>query len=197
MTRVVTGALAIIAMGVIAFIVAQGQGYMIDRDFFTYWGGARALLNGMNLYDPKAWLEIHRLYGSTWLENPIFIYSPPTAIFFVPLAALRIDVAGVAWIWFSEIFVALSIMMLAQNMLWSRFKLYAPFWAVGIVLFMPVLLTLLMGQASAMILILVVTAGALWGRGKWLAGGLILGLTIVKPQPVVFLLDCCILTFLT
>lgn len=175
-------------MGAIAIVIAQGQGWMVDRDFFTYWGGGRGLLDEVNLYAPTAWSEIHRFYGSAWLENPIFIYAPPTAIFFAPLAALRIDFAGVAWIFISEIFVALSVVMLVQNTRWSRLKLYVPFWAVGIVLFMPVLLTLLMGQASALLLIIVVTASALWDRGRWFTGGMILGLTIVKPQPVVFLI---------
>ncbi len=43
------------------------------------------------------------------------------------------------------------------------------------------------GQASALLLIVVATA-ILWRRGRWLAGGLLLSLTMLKPQPVVLLI---------
>jgi hypothetical protein len=73
-------------------------------------------------------------------------------------------------------------------MRWTRLVMVAPFWTVGILLFLPCLLTLLMGQVSALLLILVVAAAVLWDRDHWLAGGLLLGWTIVKPQPVAFLI---------
>lgn len=180
--------LAILAMGVLAFAIARGQGWMVDRDFFTYWGGGRGILDGVNLYDTRAWFAIHQVYGSNWFPNPVFIYAPPTAILFAPLATLRVDVAGITWIWLSEIFVALAVVMIARNLGWVRLARFAPFLAAAIALFMPVLLTLLMGQASALLLVLVVAAAVLWDRGRWFAGGLLLGWTIVKPQPVVFLI---------
>lgn len=54
-----------------------------------------------------------------------------------------------------------------------------------------------MGQVSALLLILLVAMAALWDRGMWLPGGLLLGLTIIKPQPVAFLVPMLALWLLT
>jgi Glycosyltransferase family 87 len=178
---------AILGLGVIAIVIAQGEGWMFNRDFFTYWGGGRGILDNANLYDPQSWAEITRNNGSSWLPNPIFIYAPVTAVFFAPLATVRLEGAAVVWVWLSEIFVALAVLMIARDLHWKSLSRYAPFWAVGFVFFLPVLLVLLMGQVSALLLVLLVATAALWDRGLWFSGGLLLGLTIIKPQPVAFL----------
>ena len=182
------GGLIVLAMGVLAFVIAQGQAWMINRDWFTYWGGGRGILDGLNLYDSRVWHDITFRYGSTWFPNPVFIYTPATAIFFAPLSALSIQAASVIWLWLTEIFIAAVVIMIARDLKWTRSSRYAPFWGLGIVLFMPVMLTLLMGQVSALVLVVVAAAAVLFDRGKWLAGGLLLGLTVVKPQPVLFLI---------
>src|SRR5581483_8367164 len=74
--------LLLLATGMLALIVAQSQNWLVDRDFFTYWGGGRGLLDGVNLYQPSDWARLHQSYGSQWLENPVFIYAPPTAVLF-------------------------------------------------------------------------------------------------------------------
>ncbi len=176
------------SLGIFALVIARGQEWMINRDFFTYWAGGRGLLDGKNLYDSSAWWSIHQTFASAWFPNPVFIYAPPTAIFFAPLAALQPQVAGFIWIWLSEIFVVFTLVIIAKNLRWQRGVQYMPFWIPGILFFLPVLLTFLMGQASGLLLILVVVVAALWEQRHWLAGGLILGFTIVKPQPIAFLL---------
>jgi len=180
--------LGVIVLGVLATVIANGQQWMFNRDFFTYWGGGRGLLEGANLYDSATWQNITRVYGSTWFPNPIFIYAPPTAILFAPLAALPVPVAAVLWVWLSEIFVVLTACVIAWSLRWRRPSSYALFWAIGIMFFVPVLLTFLMGQVSALILILVASSAALWDRGKWSGGGLLLGIAIVKPQPIALLI---------
>lgn len=176
------------ALGALAFIVVLGQNGMYDRDWFTFWGGGRGVLLGANIYDSTTWATITRENGSTWFPNPIFIFAPPTAILFAPFAALRVDVAAFAWTFCSALFVAFAVIIVARELQWSRAKPLAPALALGVLFFLPVLLTLLMGQISALVLILVVSAAVLWDRGAWFAGGLLFGLTMVKPQPVAFLL---------
>jgi hypothetical protein len=161
---------------------------MYDRDWFTFWGGGHGVLIGANIYDSAVWAAITRDHGSTWFPNPIFIFAPPTAILFAPFAALRVDVAAFGWTWLSALFIALTVIIIAQHLHWQRWESFAPFLSLGLLFFLPALLTLLMGQISALVLILVVVAAVLWDRGAWLAGGLLLGITIVKPQPVAFLL---------
>lgn len=176
------------ALGALALVIVLGQNGMYNRDWFTFWGGGRGVLLSADIYDATTWATLTRENGSTWLPNPIFIFAPPTAILFAPFAALRVDVAAFLWTFLSAWFIALAVIVIAREMRWARAKFLAPVIALGVLFFLPVLLTLLMGQISALVLILVVVAAVLWDRGAWFAGGLLLGLTVVKPQPVAFLL---------
>ena len=108
-----------LVLGVIAIVIVQGEGWMFNRDFFTYWGGGRGILENANLYNPPAWAEITRNNGSSWLPNPIFIYAPMTAVFFAPLAAVRLEGAAVMWVWMSEIFITLAVIIIARDLHWS------------------------------------------------------------------------------
>ncbi|MBI3741405.1 MAG: DUF2029 domain-containing protein [Chloroflexi bacterium] len=178
--------LVFLAFGGLAFVIARDQAWMINRDFFTFWGGARGLMDGANLYAPAEWARVTQANGSTWLPNPIFIYAPPTAIFFAPLAALPIEIASVVWVWLSEIFIALTVLIVARSQHLSAVGKFAPLWGLGFAFFLPVTLTLLMGQISALGLLIVALTLALWRRGNWLRGGVMLGLAIIKPQPLIF-----------
>ena len=180
--------LAALVLGIFAFIVVQGQGWMVNRDWFTYWGGGRGLLNGVNLYGPGDWAAVHRQYGSTWLENPIFIYAPPTAAVFAPFAALSVELAGVLWVWLSEVLVVVSVWIMALELRWRAFGKYVPWLFLTLALFLPVLLTLLMGQVSALSLALLVASALLWNHSRWFSGGLVFGLLVVKPQPVILVM---------
>ena len=184
----VLGWAAIGALVVLALIVVAGQNGMYNRDWFTFWGGGRGVLQSANIYNSTTWATITRENGSTWFPNPIFIFAPPTAILFAPFAALRVDVAAFVWTFCSALFIVLAVIILARELRWQRAKSLAPLLSLGLLFFLPVLLTLLMGQISALVLVLVVSAAVLWDRGAWFAGGLLLGLAIVKPQPVAFLL---------
>jgi alpha-1,2-mannosyltransferase len=180
--------LGLLASGLLALGIVRGQAGMYDRDFFTFWGGGRGLLENANLYATDDWARITRAHGSVWFPNPIFIYAPITAIFFAPLAALPVELAAILWVWLSEIIIALALVIIIRDLRWTRAFVFAPFWALGLIFFLPVLLTLLMGQASALILILVVATARLWNREHWFWGGVVLGATLIKPQPIAFLL---------
>lgn len=180
--------LAFAVMGVCAWVIVQSQAGMVERDWFTYWAGGRGLLAGINLYDPRAWFDLHETYGSRWFPNPVFIYAPVTALFFAPLGALPVNIAAVLWVWFSEILTALSVWLIVRHWHHVRAMRLVLFWSLAVLFFLPALLTLLMGQASALILFLVAATAVLWQREKWFVGGLLLGLTTVKPQAVAFLI---------
>ena len=183
----------VFALGVLAFVVVAGQNGMYDRDWFTFWGGGHGVLIGANIYDSAVWAVITRDNGSAWFPNPIFIFAPPTAILFAPFAAMCVDVAAFGWTWLSALFIALTVIVIARHLHWQRWESFAPLLSLGLLFFLPVLLTLLMGQISALVLILVVAAAVLWDRGAWFAGGLLFGMTIVKPQPIAFLLPMLVL----
>ncbi len=180
----VLGAICLFAL---AFVIAQGQAWMVDRDFFTYWAGGRGVLESVNIYSEPVWRALHERNGAEWFPNPIFIYAPPTALWFAPLAALPVSFASVLWVWFSALAVAASVILLLRELQWADAPRVALGWSLAFVFFLPTLLTLLMGQASAMILLCVVVTGILWERGHWFWGGMVLTLALVKPQPIIFL----------
>lgn len=180
-------------LAVLALVIASGQGWMFDRDFFTYWAGGRGLLDGVNFYSPAVWPEFTRSYGTHWFPDPVFNYTPVTAILFTPLAALAVPVAATVWLWLSESFIVIAVFIIARELHWGRFAHFAPLSALAITLFMPVLLVLVMGQVSALVLVLIALAAVLWNHRHWFAGGLVLGLVIVKPQPLLLLVPGIVL----
>jgi hypothetical protein len=59
-------------------------------------------------------------------------------------------------------------------------------WTLAIVLSAPALTTIITGQLSALLLLCVVAAAALWDRGRIRAAGMVLGLLAIKPNLGVF-----------
>lgn len=175
---------AVLATGMVAFLTAHSQDWMVNRDWFTFWAGGRGLLNSINIYDPKAWSQITLDHGSTWLPNPIFIYPPPTAVLFAPFSALSLQISSVLWVWLSLIFVLTSVFVIVRTQECPQWARLAPFWALAVVLYLPLVVSLFMGQVSSLVLLLVVLGSTLWKQEKWFAGGFVLGFAAIKPQPV-------------
>ncbi|HZQ05893.1 MAG TPA: glycosyltransferase family 87 protein [Anaerolineae bacterium] len=174
-------------LAALALVIAQEQEWMVNRDWFTYWAGGRGVLEGLNVYASPVWRSLHERYGSTWFPNPIFIYAPPTALWVAPLAALPLTVASSLWVWFSALGVAISVVFVSLALHWKSWRRYIVWWGLAILFFLPVILTLLMGQVSALILLLIVLTGVLWQRQHWFMGGMLLSLVLIKPQPALLL----------
>jgi hypothetical protein len=77
----------------------------VNEDFMTLWCGGRAVIEGIDPYDPDAWSALRARYGSTWMPNPRLPYPIWTAWLMVPFAALALDWAAACWLAFCELLV--------------------------------------------------------------------------------------------
>ena len=101
-------------------------------------------------------------------------------------------VAPLAWMpqgWAYGLLASIGLAALAGSLvLLSRFGPPAELeaWVLAIALSAPALSTLITGQISALLLLCVVTAAALWTRGHVVAACAVLGLLAVKPNLGIF-----------
>jgi glycosyl transferase family 87 len=143
---------------------------------------------------PNDWLELKivadhfvagdwsRLYavGEQALNPGYYWRYPPFALYFV---------APLAWlprVWAYAVLAGLEVVALAAS-LWllqrlEPFRQGRPEWIAAIALSAPALTTVVTGQSSALILLCVIVAAALWTRGRVSCACALLGLLAVKPN---------------
>lgn len=153
-----------------------------NNDFFSFWLAGRMAAAEENPYDPGLWMPAHTDYEVTWISDPTFIYPLPLSLLFIPLGLLPLKQAYIAWVALSEgMILAALLMSLASSRSRHSWKLFAPLLA-GLVLFRPAVLTLINGQISGWLLMLLAGTVLLWEKGKWEWGSLLLPLLMLKPN---------------
>ncbi len=153
-----------------------------DSDFFTFWLSGWMRLVGQDPYSTETWINGHKLFGATWVPNPVFPYPLAVSLLFAPLAIFSLQKAFVIWITFSLIFVMTTIFLLLSNTgNPKKLHLILPLLA-GAFLFRPTIVTLTNGQIGAFLLLALGVTVLFWETGRWALGGLILPLLVLKPQ---------------
>ena len=152
-----------------------------DGDFFTFWGGGRAVLLGLDPYDPATWGELRGRAGSADVANPTFVYPLPVALVLAPFAILPIRQAAVAWLAVSQLMIVGSALLTMAAIRWRNSLRFVPFIMLGLILFRPTLLTILNGQLSGLAVLGAAAGGYAWSRRAWFAGGMLGALIALKP----------------
>jgi len=176
---------------ILASVIAEyfvAHNVMVNGDFFTFWGGGKLVSAGRNPYDPAEWLAVHQAAGSTWLENPTFVYPLPVAVLFVPLSKLSVNLAATIWLFFCQVFLLGSIILTALAVKWTRAKVFIPFLVLGAAFFRPTLVTMTNGQMSGLLLLATAAAAYFWSRRQWFWGGAVISLLVLKPTAALFFL---------
>ena len=146
---------------------------------------------GQNPYSLTQWLAGHYQYGVNWIPDQIFPYPIPLSIFMAPIGILPIREAFVLWMYFSELAIIISILLIMSSSDIIVTKHFFIPVLVGAFLFRPVLLTLGNGQLSAFILLNLTLIVWLWKQQKWWQGSCLLALLWLKPTvggPIIALL---------
>jgi hypothetical protein len=163
------------------------------KDFMLIWLAGRGLIEGFDLYDPVSWANLHDLYAHGYRDNPVFFYPLPAAILFSPLAFLPVPWSATIWAFLSEIMVFFSVGYFWQRIKFTRSLVTIFALITAIVLFRPILLTIHLGQYSAVMLALLTAFYASVERRRdWLAG-FCLPLLVLRPNPVVVLIPAILL----
>jgi hypothetical protein len=182
-------------LGIIFLIIATkivNPAEYHDSDFFKFWLSGRLVSMGQNPYNSQLWIAGHHQFGATWIPESTFLYPLPISFFFVPLGLLPPYQAFIIWDILSQFMIALSIALLLvinSNLPIKRFIL--PLMA-GVILFRPTIITLVNGQLSGMLLLLISSIIYLWKKGKWEQGTALLAFLALKPNlgvPLILLLS--------
>lgn len=182
-------------LAVIFFIIAVRIVNPVEypnSDFFTFWLAGHFAILGQDPYISSIWLGGHAQFEATWIPNTTFIYPFPLALLFVPLGSLPLYQAFVVWVVLSQFMIFSSIVILLRlnpKPLMKQFML--PLLA-GLVLYRPTIITLIDGQLSGLLLLLLAVLVYLWEKGNWWQGSLLLPILVLKPNlggPIILLLS--------
>ena len=153
-----------------------------NLDFFTLWLGGHLAAQGQNMYSEALWVGGHAIYNSTWVENPFFVYPYPTALLFIPLGMLPIEIASTVWVFLSFCMVAASLWFLLS--MWDSQKriIYLVPVLAGTILFRPAFLTILHGQLDGLLLFILSLSIYFSSRGNQKGICFLLPLLLIKPN---------------
>ena len=169
-----------------------------NSDFTSFYAAAMLVREGSagDLYTYEAQEKIHRelFPGSGPDADPVlFYYHPPFELLvFLPLTFLSFRMAYLIWV-VANLFLLVSLPFLLRPSLGALWRHHPPVVFLAGLAFFPVLVTLLQGQDSLLLLLVIAMAYVALSRGKeGTAGGLLaLGLFkfhLIVPLVLVFLL---------
>lgn len=162
--------LAILGIAAFIFVGSAGFGY----DFEAYHAAARRILEGDRLYDPGT----ASAYAAGEYDG-LYLYPPPVAVAFVPMALLPIEPAAVLWLVMRVVVLAAGCAVLPV----SRGVRLGVF-AVGSISF-PVLFDLNLGNVSIVLFALVALAWREQDR-RWVSPALHVALAALRPPMALF-----------
>ncbi|GMR11377.1 MAG: hypothetical protein BMS9Abin28_2208 [Anaerolineae bacterium] len=165
------------------------------NDFLARWMGARYWVQeGISPYDPQVSLATQELiYGraadvEAGEDISHFVYPFPAMVFFAPFGALPYTLARAVWMTVLEISLPiLALMGIAiadwkpRRAIWVSLLLFSVLWYHGT-------RAVIVGQFAVIEALLMVGALLAIKRGSDPLAGVLLGLSIAKPQMVVLLM---------
>jgi hypothetical protein len=167
-----------------AFFIANSQEYFRANgsDFFSLWLAPHFLLEGKDPYSQDEWVPAHALYGAKWVSDSTFLYPLPLAIILIPLGFLPLEYAAVLWIAMAILAIVIACLGILSD--WNirfSYTFIIPI-ILGVFLFRSIAESLRLGQIDWMILLCLFIGLYFWNKQRWFAGGMIMGLTVLKPQ---------------
>jgi hypothetical protein len=186
-------------LGIIFFIIATKTVNPVEypnSDFFKLWLSGHLASTGKNPYSSQIWIAGHHQFGASWIPEATFIYPLPLSLLFLPLGLLPLYQAFIVWDILSQFMIIFSIALLLMiNSKLSINGFILPLMA-GVILFRPTIVTLVNGQLSGVLLLLIASSIYLWEKGKWEQGTVLLAVLALKPNlgvPLILLLSVYLL----
>jgi hypothetical protein len=197
--------LAIVLILIVYLLLARGA-YSVftsqipsGNDFYPRWRGTRAfIMEGRNPYSEKVTLEIQEgMYGRPAREDEdqvAFAYPFYVSLLVLPFSFFSYPQAQALWMSALVLFTIVTVTIILRTFNWkpSRGGLLAlSLWCL---FFYPTVRSILLGQFSLLVLVLV--ALALWAteRGWTFLAGCSLALSTIKPQMVFLVIPFLLLS---
>ncbi len=166
---------------ILSLLLGQGwvdaAGQPIGTDYLQFYAAGYTVRTGQSdrLYDIDWQAALEReIIGPELTSYHAFITPPFLAWAFVPLSLLSYPVSYAVWSAIGLVLLWLSVMLLSEAPVLRTYL-----WALT---FFPVFAAISFGQNALLTLFLFIATYRLWRRGHCLAAGLVLSLTLYKPQ---------------
>ncbi len=176
---------ALPAAGLLIWLLARlvtGPLDYANKDFMSLWSGGRAVLLGLNPYDPAVWRSLRAANGSAWFPDPRAPFPLWTFLFTAPLALLPVPLAAAVWLTASGGALAAGSWILLRH---GPGRSLAPFElalvALGVLLTPAVLLMFVPGQLTAFLFLALAGFVRHFSRRPVLAGAC-LAVMLLKPN---------------
>jgi hypothetical protein len=193
------GAIVVLATVVVVYLLLVYAAYRTltsqvpgGNDFYPRWRGTRALLlDGQDPYSEEVTLQIQKdMYGRPARDDEdqvAFAYPLYVALLILPFSLLPYPLAQAFWLSALILTALATLVVVLRTLDWNPHPVALVGLAVWFVLFYPTARSVILGQISIVVLVLV--ALALWALkdGRSFLAGCLLGLSTVKPQ-LVFLI---------
>ncbi|XZE43142.1 glycosyltransferase family 87 protein [Pirellulaceae bacterium SH467] len=198
-------ALAFLAVGCIYLFFSPNfqwsptlQTVPYGADFLQEWTGGHMIWNGQinSVYSDEFLAVQHdrTITGFEWDPEQFFppVYPPPHYLLFSPWGAIPYRIAVLGWLALLLGAACLSSILL-QSMGGQASGGRGYLW-ISVLLFPPLLLSITLGQKSALWLLLFVVVCRWIKQDRWFAAGLLAGLITIKPTlcfllPLLMILD--------
>jgi hypothetical protein len=169
-TIVAVCVLLAVSLGLLA-LTSRSQS--TNRDFISYWAGARLLATHGNPYDAHSVLVLENSVGNTYIRPLVLRNTPCTIFLMAPLGWFGVYTAAMLWE-AMLILASLFSIWLLQPFVAGRIPLIAYFFA-------PIVDCFLAGQTTILVLLGICLFVRLEGRRPFWAGAALV-LTLLKPH---------------
>lgn len=176
------GAFALFAFG----IVAYRERILSTSDFSGFWAGPRAIVIGVDPYDPATWIRTAAALGTKLPDTDVYAYPPWVAFALLPFGLLPLSIASGVWTAVGLISAAVALRALLHRTV-PGLPLVHGLAGVALLVSQPGIATYFNGQWTFLLLAASIGVFLLHDTHPRLAGVLALG-ALAKPQLFVFAL---------
>ena len=180
---------AAVAVGVVFIFVAGPLARRLElvhmNDFSGVWSGARAIVLGVNPWDPTQYYGFAVDVGTKTPDALVYDYMPWVAFAVAPLAMVTLEVAGWIWMLASMVCAALALRGMLRAFVPARPVTHGAF---GLALFLaqPSFHAIVLGQWSLLLMSAVAATVLALRAARPLLATVPSLLFLAKPQLVVF-----------
>jgi hypothetical protein len=179
-----------VAMGVFAIFAFGITDYRASiqssSDFSGFWAGPRAIVLGIDPYDPATWIRTAADLGTKLPDTDVYAYPPWVAFALLPFGLLPLSIATDAWTGLGLVVAIVALRALLQA---TVPEIPLVHWLAGVALLMsqPGIATYFNGQWTYFLLAASIGVFLLHAARPAIAGFLALS-ALLKPQLFVFAL---------
>ena len=169
--------------------------FIHSGDFLAYWSASYLLGRGENFADPQLILETEQIHRGRKQAYPLMTWNPPWLLVLL-LPYTFVPLTRAIWLWF---WTSLAMLLTGTLLLWrilaQKPKTSRLMWIAALVtiIYVPVLLTLMMGQINTLVFFGLALFLYFEEQDKPFAAGASLALTLVKPHLVYIALPLILL----